>query len=159
MSQDFEALVGQYQQLVLHLIRRSHGGALAHLGEDLAQDVWTKLWDSFSRHESSILHFKSYLYRTVQTTLWDAMQRLQTRPTSSLEDELAEPAGPCFAEPVEQALDLDRRLELLGRQERLMVRAWLQGYNYEEIAGLLGISEGRVRNSLSRAKKRMEGKQ
>ncbi|MCB1052850.1 MAG: sigma-70 family RNA polymerase sigma factor [Acidobacteria bacterium] len=153
----FEDLVQQYHLLVLHLIRRYYGGALGHLEEDLSQEVWTKLWDSFQKNESNIVQFKSYLYRTVQTTLWDAMRRLDQQTTESLADQLEEPQAEPFSPGLISQLDLEKKMDGLNREERLMVQAWLKGFSYQEIADLLACGEGRVRNCLSRIRKKLAG--
>ena len=154
MARDFEQLVERYQRLVLTLIRRYYGGALRDNEEDLAQDIWAKLWENFKKNEQNIVNFKSYLYRTVQTTLWDAIRALDSRQDPLEEDEHASEA------PDEG--DLNRQLVLNNLMDRLkpdeaqMLKAHLKGFNAAEIAVMLGQSEGRVRNLLTRIKKKMK---
>lgn len=148
---DFDALVQKYQNLVLSLIQRTYGGHLAHQKEDLAQEVWIKLWDALKKNEKNIVSFKSYLYRTVQTTMWDAMQRLERMPVEPLEDLPEEPDQ----EPLLGKMSLEKLLESLSKDEQVMLKAWSNGFSYDDIAHLMKCSEGRVRNIISRAKKKL----
>ncbi|MCB1043210.1 MAG: sigma-70 family RNA polymerase sigma factor [Acidobacteria bacterium] len=147
----FDELVAKYQRLVLDLIRKYYGGQLRHLEDDLSQEIWIKLWSAFKKSESQIDDFKSYLYRTVQTTLWDAIRMVEKRSAVGLDDlELAEPES-----DLDSRMELETRMKGLSDEENLMIRAHLRGYNYDEIATMLDVSEGRVRNLMTRIKKKM----
>lgn len=154
MKQSFDDLVAQYHQLVMSLIYRYYGGQLGDRADDLAQEVWTRLWESFKKNERNIINFKSYLYRTVQTTLWDAVRALEKdRQLQPFEE--FEPQQDPEDERLHQRMALERMLETLKPDEARMIRAHLKGFNTEEIATMLGCSEGRVRNLLSRLKKKL----
>ncbi len=153
-QQSFDQMVQQYQRLVIDLIRKYYSGKLRHMEEDLAQEVWLKLWSALSKNESKVDDFKSYLYRTVQTTLWDAIRRVEKEAGPDLELEVFVPADD--DQPSTDArLELESRMQVLTHEESLMIRAHLRGFNHEEIANLLAVSEGRVRNLLTRIKKKM----
>lgn len=153
MSQSFEDLVAQYQGLVMSLIRRYYGGDLGDRADDLAQEIWIRLWASFEKNERNIVNFKSYLYRTVQTTLWDAIRSLEKeRRLEPLEDhEQTHQAE----DLIHLRMDLDQQLASLKPDEARMIRAHLKGFSTDEIATLLNCSEGRVRNLLSRLKRKL----
>lgn len=153
MASKFEALVEKYHRLVLHLISQYYAGALRHEQEDLSQEIWAKLWEQFKKNENNIVDFKSYLYRTVQTTLWDAIRRCERVEQSIDAIEHQEP------DEIEEdrtlaRMDLERLMQNLRSEEKLMVRAYLRGFSNGEIATLLGCSEGRVRNLIFRIKKK-----
>ena len=152
---EFEAHVTQYRDLVMALIRRHYGGQLGHHAEDLSQEVWAKLWESLKKNETNVVSFKSYLYRTVQTTLWDAVEKLKREGLQPIDEELELPALQDVQSETLAAIEVEQRLESFSKQEQQMMQAHLKGFNYADIAALLGISEGRVRNSLSRMKKKM----
>ena len=153
MSQRFEALVDQYHVLVISLIKRYYGGRFREQADDLSQEVWAKLWENFKKNEKNIINFKSYLYRTVQTTLWDTARALEKDP-GPLEDS-DEPGETPDTEQVHQRMALEDLLTRLDREESQMIRAHLQGFSNSEIATLLGSTEGRVRNLLTRIKKKL----
>ncbi|PIE03726.1 MAG: hypothetical protein CSA81_00685 [Acidobacteria bacterium] len=160
MSYEFEELVKKYQKLVIHLIHKYYGGALKEDSEDIAQDVWTKLWSQLKNNESQVVNFKSYLYRTVQTTLWDAVRKTEkTASVQTSEEELEGIGSHLRYQTNEERFLVNDQLEKLivnlNDEEQLIVRAHLKGFNYDEIASLIGVSQGRVRNLLTRIKKKM----
>lgn len=159
MTDNFEALVAQYHRLVMSLLYRYYGGRLQQDAEDVAQEVWVKIWRQLKKNESNIVDPKSYIYRTVQSCAWDAVHRLNQRADVTA----ALPSDPS-AEATEQVdsrdqrdrrLAMDQMIASLPADEARMVRAYLQGFNYAETARLLGCSEGRVRNLLTRIKKKL----
>lgn len=151
---DFDNLVKEHSRLVMDLIRKYYRGRLRHIEEDLAQDVWIKLWTQLQkRGENKVDDFKSYLYRTVQTTLWDAIRKVEKDSTFELDPDQV--GGSTESPRLEAKLELEARMKFLNEEESLMIRAHLRGFNNDEIAALLGASEGRVRNLLTRIKKKM----
>ena len=152
MSAKFDDLVEKYHALVISLIHRYYGGRLSHQVEDLSQEVWTKLWESFKKNEKNIVNFKSYLYRTVQTTMWDAIRSVENNLTAEEID--TEQIG-SEAETDHEVMAVHHLLTRLPEEEARMMRAYLKGFNNAEIAVLVGCSEGRVRNLLTRIKKKL----
>ena len=155
MSGKFETLVDKYHRLVMHLVSQYYGGALRHQADDLSQEIWTKLWEQFKKNEKNIVNFKSYLYRTVQTTLWDAIRRCE-RLEQGVEN------GTEFGEDRDEPrilakVQVERLMRDLKPEEKLMVQAYLKGFNNGEIATMLGCTEGRVRNLLFRIRKKWAG--
>lgn len=153
-EQQFEERVGKYHRLVMSLIHRYYQGRLGDRAEDLSQEVWLKIWESLKKNETNVINFKSYLYRTVQTTLWDAIRKIRDDESDvDLEQQEApeqdNPGGSLGN------IELEQRLGQLDWEDRQLVRAHLQGFNYAEIAALLSLSEGSVRNKLSRLKSKL----
>ncbi len=151
----FEELVAQYHNLVMALIRRYYSGRFQDQAEDLAQEIWTKLWESFKKNENNIINFKSYLYRTVQTTLWDAARSLdKDGQLDALEDhdEIGLGSGEL---QVHDQMRVASLMERLNPDEVRIIKAWLKGFTNGEIATLMGCGEGRIRNLLTRIKKKL----
>jgi RNA polymerase sigma factor (sigma-70 family) len=160
MSEHFEELVAKYHKLVIHLIHKYYGGRMSHEAEDLSQEVWAKLWVHLKKNESQVVNFKSYLYRTVQTTLWDAVRKVDQEPVSLIEEQGADvtKARETFEADEKRILErkqLDVLIQQLKIEEQHIVRAYIQGLNYAEIALLTGTTEGRIRNLLTRLKKKL----
>ena len=110
--------------------------------------------DAFQKNQTNIVSFKSYLYRTVQTTLWDAIRTLdKDSQTESLTD--GHPVMAPSDRLHEERLALEGYLKELKPEEVRLIRAHLNGFSTDEIATLMGWSEGRVRNLLSRLKKKL----
>ncbi len=155
MSEPFEELVRQYHQLTLRLVQRYYGGTLKDRAEDLAQEIWAKLWERFKKNENNIVNFKSYLYRTAQTTLWDAVRSLEKERGVALDESHEIPGDEVGEKSRLERIELQRMIALLSEEEAQMTRAYIRGFNNEEIAALLGCSEGRARNLISRIKKKL----
>jgi len=155
MSESFDQLVDRYHRLVMSLIHRYYGGALSDQADDLSQEIWAKLWESFKKNENNIVNFKSYLYRTAQTTLWDAIRELDRDRLSESEETFVELGNAGDEAARLERVALAALIDRLGREEARMARAYLKGFNNEEIAELLGCSEGRVRNLMTRIKKKL----
>ena len=152
---DFNKLVEQYHNLVMSLVRRYYGGRFNDRAEDLAQEVWVRLWESFKKNENNIVNFKSYLYRTVQTTLWDAARKLDKDACLEPIEDNAEPAVEPDENRIHQEIRIENLLDRLKPDEARMMKAHLKGFNNQEIGALMGCSEGRVRNLLTRIKKKL----
>ena len=154
-EEDFKELVAQYHNLVMSLIRRYYGGRLNEYADDLSQEVWAKLWVNAKKNENNIVNFKSYLYRTVQTTLWDAIRTLdqEARLQPIWENEELEERSEELR--IHDHLRIENLIQKLKPDEARMIRAYLKGFNNQEIGLMMGCSEGRVRNLLTRIKKRM----
>lgn len=151
----FEQQVAQYHKLVFSLIHRYYGGRLTDQAEDLSQDIWAKLWVHFKKNENNVVNFKSYLYRTVQTTLWDAVRSLDKEADQEELEGLADIAQEEANEQALERMQLDNLLAQLKTEERQMIQAYLKGFSNQEISVLMGTSEGRVRNLISRIKKKL----
>ena len=104
--------------------------------------------------------YTSYVYRTASSAALDVIRRRRSRRAEhhqSLDDEesaviIAEPApGPHGElEGSEVAGTVARAIETIPASRRPAVRMYLAGYPREEIAELMGWTEGKTRNLLYR---------
>jgi RNA polymerase sigma-70 factor (ECF subfamily) len=126
--------------------------------EDLVQMAFLKLFDQITRN-SKILNVRSWLYRVVHNLAIDHIRRkgihdvavnewlqnrTQTDSVRSTEDHLI------------QQQRISQSLNILNERERhcLMLRA--EGLSYQEIGGVIGISEKAVGVYLARGLKKFE---
>jgi RNA polymerase sigma factor (sigma-70 family) len=70
-------------------------------------------------------------------------------------EEVVMPGVEADEDQIHQRMRLEDLLHRLPAQEARMMRAHLKGYSNQEIAVLLDVSEGRVRNLLSRIRKKL----
>jgi RNA polymerase sigma-70 factor (ECF subfamily) len=162
----FRCLVERYMNLVVgYFVHRVGGGG--QQAEDLAQDVFFKLWRHAARY-SVKAKFSTYLYSVAHNTLVDFMRRKGTRfEEVSVDDEkerdlIAETADSGVPEPLEK-LALDEQISLLKqalaklrlpeREALLLVLA--DGLSYKEVSEILGIPEGTVKSRLHAALARL----
>ena len=160
----FEALVLRYQKKVYNTVLRLTGDSVQ--AEDLSQEVFLKIFRGLSsfRGESS---FSTYIYRVAANTAIDALRRREA-PTVSLsaeneegeEFELALPdPGPL---PVELLESRERRqairaaIDALPEHHRTVILLReLDGMSYQDIAKVMGLTEGTVKSRINRARARL----
>jgi RNA polymerase sigma-70 factor, ECF subfamily len=131
---------------------------------DIEQEARLKLWRALES-EREIRDPASYLYRIAMTVILDAVRRIKARREEQLrlvEDEDDDQDAPhsLSSEPsFSPELEAERRqlaskvraaLARLPDNRRRAVGLYLEGFNSQEIAGLLGWSEAKARNLLYR---------
>jgi RNA polymerase sigma-70 factor (ECF subfamily) len=161
-EQAFAAIVEHYQRAVFAVAwRMSHDAALA---EDLAQEVFLRLWRKLDRFDLS-KPLRPWLMRLATNTCINLLKkkRVSTVSIHSEPDEAdwREPAddAPSADEAVAHA-ELLERLELaiaeLPEDYRVVVTLrHVNGLSYEEIAESLGRPLGTVKVRLFRARERL----
>ncbi len=144
---DAEAFAALYERYVDRLYRYIYyrvGNRTE--AEDLTEQVFLKAWEAIRRYEERGVPFGAWLFRLAHNLVIDHYRT--TRPTQSLEAT----GGPTPADP-DRLLSL--RLELADLQQALarlpeeqqavIILRFLEGLSHQEVARLLGKSEGAVR--------------
>lgn len=160
----FAALVEEYGSLLRGAIAQHCPRDLGIQIDDVEQEARIRLWRALQR-EREIRDPASYLYRIAVTTTIDAVRRVIARREEQLRvrGEWGDDEGPAVALAAgpeaspERAAELDRvmaRVEAaigrLAENRRLAVRLHLQGLTSDEIGDLLGWTEPKARNLVSR---------
>jgi RNA polymerase sigma-70 factor (ECF subfamily) len=124
------------------------------------QEVRIRLWRAQRTSEQISEVNTSYIYRTASSAALDVIRRRRSRRAEhhqSLDDErsavaLAESApGPHGElESSEVAAQVAQAIEAIPATRRPVVRMYLTGHPREEIARLMGWTEGKTRNLLYR---------
>ncbi len=159
----FNVLVERYQHAVyavaLRLLRDRF------LAEDITQDAFLRAYTALDSYRGG--SFRAWLLRIAHNRALDTLRSLQRRPTSSLDlagaDVHAEWSGePAPASPAEHAArgELRRRIEaalatLPDDQRATVILFDIEGFSYEEIATITGVSLGTVKSRLSRGRARL----
>ncbi len=160
----FEVLVLRYQKKVYNTVLRLAGDAAE--AEDLSQEVFLKIFRGLSsfRGESS---FSTYIYRVAANTAIDALRRKEA-PTVSLsvenedgeEFELALPdEGPLpmeLLESRERRQAIVKAIDALPEHHRsVILLREMDGMSYQDIAQIMGLTEGTVKSRINRARARL----
>ena len=155
--------IGRWQQEALAEAYRRHSGAVFALarrvlgdaarGEEVAQEVFTRLWDNPDRFDPARGSLRSYLLaqshgRAVDLVRSDSSRRLREerearRSTVADYDLEREVSDGILAEQVRDAvggLDDDER--------KAIELAYFGGYAYRDVARLLGAPEGTVKSRI-----------
>ncbi len=156
ISLALESVVGRFRAMVRSV------GARHRLPEDaleeVVQEVRIRLWRAFPDGEQIGRLGASYVYRTATSAALDLIRRRRARGadvTDAMDDRVETMAthlrGPhAELESSEAVGDILAAVEALLPPRRAAVRMFLNGYDREEIAEVLGWSEGKTRNLLYR---------
>jgi len=155
ISRDADAFGRLYDMYVNRVYRHIYYrvGNIAD-AEDLTQQVFLKAWQAIDRYKKTASPFLAWLmtishnlvvdfYRTKKAKTYLEAEVTADEPTSSLER---------VAEARFEQQRLRRAiLQLRSDQQQVILLRFVEGYQYAEIASLLGKSEGAIRVILHRA--------
>ena len=155
ISRDADAFGGLYDMYVDRIYRHLYYrvGNVAD-AEDLTQQVFLKAWQAIDRYKKTASPFLAWLmtishnlvvdfYRTKKDKTYLDAEVTADDPTSS-------PERVAEAHYMQQQL---RRviLQLRGDEQQVVLLRFIEGFEFKEIASLLGKSEGAIRVILHRA--------
>lgn len=163
--------VSAYNTLVLHYQNRVYNLAYRIIGEpdaaaDATQEAFISAYKALRRFRGG--NFRAWLMRIVTNACYDELRRRKRRPQSSL-DELTElnESSPLLVsqnspgpEEQQQNAELVQAIqrcleELTDEQRTAAVLCDVEGYDYNEIAGIMSTSLGTVKSRLSRARAKL----
>ena len=160
----FNELVLFYQRQVYNLAYRIMGDEDS--AADAAQEAFISAYRGIGRYRGG--SFKAWLMRIVTNACYDELRRRKRRPTSSLDALYVTDAAPGEVlmsdsegpEAYARRQDLNRTLHaglqtLPEEQRTTLVLSDVQGYDYQEISQITGVSLGTVKSRLSRARAKM----
>jgi len=160
VDERFEALVDQYSTILRAHIAQHCPRRLGIQVSDIEQEALVRLW-RVVRAEKNVIDAASYIYRIAVTTTIDAVRRVIARREEQLGDEVDdEPSLPPFANSNQSPEAIAEQRETmkvvmsalaeLPDNRRRCVELYLQGFNTNDIAALLGWSEAKARNLVYR---------
>jgi RNA polymerase sigma factor (sigma-70 family) len=126
---------------------------------DLIQDMVIQLWQSFARFDGRV-QFATWMYRiamNVSISFYRSESR-RIRDTVPIEDfglDLAA-ADQVFEDAGDNMRVLKKLIDQLDEMNRALVILFLDGFSYEEIAGIVGITTTNVATRLSRIKQKLQ---
>jgi RNA polymerase sigma-70 factor, ECF subfamily len=120
--------------------------------QDLFQEIVLRAWKGYPgfRHDSK---FSTWLYTVaLHTALF--LKRKQTPNARPLSDEIADPD--VFYLKTDQAECLRTAINSLNDIEKSIVLLFLDGYSYEDMEQVTGISKGTLRVKMNRIKLKLK---
>jgi len=147
----FEALIGEHDAGLRTLAFRLLEDRAAM--QDALQDAYVSAYRAIGSFKGGSA-FGTWLYRIVYNACMNELRRRPGRAYVALEDahEPADP-GPGPAEATATRATLAAALSGLSPEHRAVVLLIdAQGFGYDEVAGVLGISPGTVASRLNRAR-------
>jgi len=157
------AIVEGLQRPVIATIYRFLGPAYRRDVEDIAQEVFLKVFRAIQRFDASRAKFTTWVYTFVRNHCFDILKKkkLKTSSLSAVEDDDSDRdfADARELQPTQDAenSELGRRigeaLATLGEDQRMVfVLREYEQLDYREIAEITGVNEGTVKSRLFRAK-------
>lgn len=160
----FERLVEIHQRSVIGTVAKMLGSPTE--AEDIAQQVFIRIWKSASRYEPQA-RFTTWLFTITRNLVFNEVRRRQRKPTVSVEEReesthrvvedvrASAPDDELLRAEMEAAVD--RAIEALPEKQRLAVI--LRRYEempYEEIGSVLCMSVPAVKSLLFRARTQLK---
>lgn len=156
-------IVEALQRPVIATIFRFLGAGWRREVEDIAQEVFLKVFRALHSFDPARAKFTTWVYTFVRNHCYDVLKRRRL-PTSSLQ---AVPEGEAARDVVdgrelqptsslenqELGRAIGRALATLGEDQRMVfVLREYENLDYREIAAIVGVNEGTVKSRLFRAK-------
>ena len=148
LKKSFIAEIANCQSLIVSVVRRAKTFSSVEK-EDLVQEILLNAWKSYPKFRGDS-KFSTWLYRIGVLTVFQAYRNAGYVQKFSLEGlEHRHPVAPVVWSP-------DAELErLLDERELKTFRLYIEGYTYEEMGLLLGISASLVGVRIHRTKKKL----
>jgi RNA polymerase sigma-70 factor (ECF subfamily) len=160
----FDDLVRRHQVAIVTLARALTNGSAD--AEDLAQDVFVRVWRSLHgfRGDST---FRTWLHRIAVNVIHSHHGRVsrlrQLFPATKASDDPEDDPIERAPDPIDMETDvvlrdaIDKALAALPEELRVAVTLRdVQGLDYKEIAGVLGIPIGTVESRIFRGRQRLK---
>jgi RNA polymerase sigma-70 factor (ECF subfamily) len=149
----FASLYEQYLPLVYRFLRRRLDGS-DEIVEDLAEDVFVKVYEKLDRYVERGLPFTAWLYRIAHNHLVDYLRTLPRMSAHSL-DEVAEVPERQTTADYSRVLDRQSLEPAMARltpeQRRAVELRFMEGMSVAETAATMGRSEEAVKKLQARA--------
>ena len=159
----FNRLVLHYQEAVYNVAYRIMGEPQS--AEDATQEAFISAYNALNSFRGG--SFKSWLIRIATNACYDELRRRKRRPQTSLDNLMDENESFAYLrsavdgpEVAQQRLEVMHAIEdclrtLPDDQRITAVLCDVEGYDYQEIAGITGVSLGTVKSRMSRARARL----
>lgn len=139
-------------ELYRHLVFRTSN---RHVAEDLTAQTFLRAWE-YLAGGGSIENVRAFLFQVAHRLTIDHY-RMRGRQPIPLDDLLADPPTPGFAEHVRARIDLQEVLAVLGelpeRHRRFLVLRFINELDIPEIAEIFNMSRNAVSVAIHRATK------
>lgn len=152
-TSDFDAMLLRNKTMLWHICTDYNLGK-DYSPEDCMQEVMISLWRSYGTFEGRSSE-KTWVWRVATNTM--LMLRRKTERTLATEtlnedDESANETDPND----EKVRQLNQLIDTLPEENATIVRAFLDGFSYKEIADMTGSSVGAVAMRIARSKHRLK---
>jgi len=150
---EFNALVLRHKTMLWHICSDYSLGRAWNI-EDCMQEVLISLWRSFGAFEGRSSE-KTWVWRVATNTMLMLRRKdVRSPQTESIE---ATSVGEKGDEPSdESSQQLQQLIDTLPEESGTIIRAFLDGFSYKEIAEMTGSSVGAVAMRIARTKRKLK---
>lgn len=161
--QAFNRLIIHYQGMAYNVAYRIMGTPQG--AEDSTQDAFISAYKALHRFRGG--NFKAWLMRIVTNSCYDELRKRKRRPQTSFEDietdneslsflRSSEDSPETHQQKVELVQGIESCLQGLPDDQRIVtVLCDVEGYSYDEISEIAGVSLGTVKSRISRARRKL----
>lgn len=148
-------LIDRHFARTLSLARRMLGNQ--HDAEEVAQEVFLRVWTHAERWEPGRAQFRTWLHRVATNLCLDRLRRRGTEDLNSIPDPASEEPSPHEQlESRQLAQRVDTALQALpARQRAAVTLTHFQGFSNIEAAEILGVTVEAVESLLGRARRQL----
>lgn len=149
----FERLISEHGAII-YKICHSHCRTPSDR-EDLAQDIAVQLWRSFGSFDGKS-SFATWTYRVALNVAISFRRRegRRVQTDTSVDEHLL--SATSDTEPPESIRLMYEFIEQQSALDRAVILLYLEGYRYQEVGDIVGITETNVATKISRLKGRMQ---
>ena len=149
---EFNALILRHKAMIWHICSDYKLGS-AWKTEDCVQEVIMNLWRSFNGFEGRSSE-KTWVWRVATNTMLMLRRKdVRSLQTESIEKESVDKKDD---EPIDERYQqLQQLIEALPEESSIVIRAFLDGFSYKEIADMTNSSVGAVAMRIARLKRKL----
>lgn len=129
-----------------------------HSAQDISQEAFLKVIKAIKDQKKEVRDFKAYLYRTARNMAIDEVRKSKKHADYPLEA-IKEEDPNIFSDPERAAMLREQRSQVAGavlklndNQRTALTLKDMEGWSYDDIGGMLGLSRNAVGLLLSRAR-------
>ena len=150
---DFKALVLRHKAMIWHICSNYSIGS-AWNTEDCMQEVMINLWRSFGTFEKRSSG-KTWVWRIATNTML-MLRRKDVRSPQTESIETVDVEDKADRSGDERYQQLQQLINTLPEESSIIIRAFLDGFSYKEIAEMTGSTVGAVAMRIARTKRRLK---
>ena len=150
---DFKALVLRHKAMIWHICSNYSIGSAWNI-EDCMQEVMINLWRSFGTFEKRSSE-KTWVWRIATNTML-MLRRKDVRSPQTESIETVDVEDKADRSGDERYQQLQQLINTLPEESSIIIRAFLDGFSYKEIAEMTGSTVGAVAMRIARTKRRLK---
>lgn len=150
---DFKALVLRHKAMIWHICSNYSIGSAWNI-EDCMQEVMINLWRSFGTFEKRSSE-KTWVWRIATNTML-MLRRKDVRSPQTESIETVDVEDKADRSGDERYQQLQQLINTLPEESSIIIRAFLDGFSYKEIAEMTGSTVGAVAMRIARTKRKLK---